>query len=63
MIINKIHKLKNKKAQAVVEYVILFAVVIAVIVFACIYGIGPALNGVYDRTAQSLDDIDMTAIP
>lgn len=54
---DKIHKF-GEEGQSMVEYVILFTVIVAVIVFAITAYIGPAVNGLYRRTAQVIDDIN-----
>ncbi len=51
--------MQGKKAQTIIEYCILFAVVIAVIVGAATYAIRPALNELYERTADSIRNISI----
>ena len=60
----KIHILKSnkQKGQSMVEYSILFAVVVGVIVVAAITLIGQSLSGLYERTAGVIDDINPTLI-
>lgn len=48
---------QSLKAQTIVEYCILFAAVVAVIVSAVTFAIKPALNSLYERTADSIDNI------
>jgi Flp pilus assembly pilin Flp len=52
----------NKKGQSIVEYCILFAVVVGVIIIAATGAIRPALNSLYQRTASSLAQIN-TQVP
>ncbi|MFH1622301.1 MAG: hypothetical protein ABIA97_04180 [Candidatus Omnitrophota bacterium] len=56
---NKIYKL-GKEGQSMVEYVILFTVIVAVIVFAITTYIGPSVNRLYLKTSQVIDDINPT---
>ena len=49
--------MQGKKAQTIVEYCILFAVVVAAIVIAASGVIGPAVGRLYNRTADSIDNI------
>lgn len=47
----------NRKAQAIVEYLMLFLAIVGVIVFALLSPAGPfrnALGGLYNRTANSI---------
>jgi len=55
---SNINKITKKDGQSMVEYVILFSVIVAVIVFAVTTYIGPSLDGFYRRTAQVINDIN-----
>lgn len=55
---SNIIKITKEDGQSMVEYVILFTVVVAVIVFAVTAYVAPALNGFYQRTAQVINDIN-----
>lgn len=50
---------KNEKSgQSMVEYTILFTVIVAVVVAAITTFFAPALNGFYVRTSGVLNDIN-----
>ena len=53
-------KSNSKKAQSMVEYVILFTVVASVVILAATTLIRPAINRLYIRTADSLDHVNTT---
>ena len=52
----------TNKGQSIVEYCVLFAVVVSVIIIAATGAIKPALNSLYERTADSLAQIN-TQVP
>lgn len=53
-------KSDSKKGQNIVEYVVLFTVVAAVVIAAATAIIQPALQSLYARTADSLNRINTT---
>lgn len=60
-------KLKNKnisrkKGQSIVEYTILFAVVVGVIIMAAITFIKPSLEGLYEKTSDVIVNINPTLV-
>lgn len=59
--IKKINRF-NEKGQSMIEYVILFSVVVAVVVVAVAAFLQPSLEGLYQKTADVIDDINPTLI-
>jgi len=56
-IINSDIWLKEEKAQMVIEYVIVFTVIVAVIIFASNYFIRPSVNKLFEDTAGAINHI------
>lgn len=61
------HKSKNEdkrkqEGQSIIEYTILFSVVIGVIILAATTFIKPSLEGLYERTSGVINDINPTLI-
>ena len=52
----------NREGQSTVEYLILFSVVVAAIVFGVTTFIGPSLNGLYQKTSVVIDNINPTLL-
>jgi len=51
---------KKKNGQSIVEYVVVFAVVVAVVIGASFFVLRPSVNGLYRRTAETLNTINPT---
>jgi len=52
----------NKKGQSIVEYVIVFTVVVGAVVFAAGFFLKPSVQGLYQRTATVIDQITPTFV-
>jgi Flp pilus assembly pilin Flp len=50
----------EKKGQMIVEYAVLFAVIVAVILYASVTFIRPALNRFFNTTSRVIDNATTT---
>ena len=51
---------KKKNGQSIVEYVVVFTVIVMVVIGASFFVLRPSVNGLYQRTAETLDTINPT---
>lgn len=59
---NQTIKRFGKKGQTMAEYLILFSVVVAAIIFGVTTFVGPSLGNLYQRTSGVIDAITPTLV-
>lgn len=59
---NQTRKRVSRKGQTMAEYLILFSVVVAAIIFGVTTFVGPSLQDLYQRTSGVIDGITPTLV-